>query len=432
MGKTHEALSVAEQQYDKYLQRTPVQPLPKVIATPSFRWTAKISSKKLYDDIKANLLNRNSNGSIKNILFIGTSNRERSFAHAINFSAALTKDFNLKVLLVDLSLWTLSPHEVFKINDTLGMYDLFAKGGRMASKITKVGPEKLFAVRWGGNHGGPVKQFESKPFGQFLEEMGNSFNYIILSAPQVASFSEFRTLCSKADGVVLILKAGKIGRQVALKAQNEQFESAKINLLGVVLDKASGSYSRFLLILGLVVGASLFLAVGFFFEHLQMKVRDARPLMTYDIPKADNKTSPKSKSQFYAQIQPHHYEQSNTLNDFSLSAFSLENTDYKINEMKGNNERLQAMNGLPAKSNREKTVPNTDNVVNGFNDAGLHHSHVVLVKKGDTLFRIINRTYGNFNEGILKSVLAENPEINGPKNIYPGQLLKLPALLNSH
>jgi LysM repeat protein len=60
------------------------------------------------------------------------------------------------------------------------------------------------------------------------------------------------------------------------------------------------------------------------------------------------------------------------------------------------------------------------------NGVKARQTKVVVVKKGDSLFKIINRAYGKYNNSILKDVVRENPEINSLDRIYEGQVIKLP------
>ena len=124
MGRTHDALKRAEEQHRKHLLRTSREPLSKGVASTLYQTSAR-KHMDSHDSLKKNFLTRDSDGSIKSILFIHTFNGGESSDHAIRFAASLTEDSKLKVLIVDLNLWTLSLQEVFKIDHTLGLFDLF-------------------------------------------------------------------------------------------------------------------------------------------------------------------------------------------------------------------------------------------------------------------------------------------------------------------
>ncbi|MCP3951308.1 MAG: AAA family ATPase [Desulfobacterales bacterium] len=53
-----------------------------------------------------------------------------------------------------------------------------------------------------------------------------------------------------------------------------------------------------------------------------------------------------------------------------------------------------------------------------------------VVKKGETLRRIITRFYGEYNTSILEEVMQENDEIKDPNKIFKDQIIKLPISKN--
>jgi Mrp family chromosome partitioning ATPase len=305
MGKTHEALEIAEKEFEKHRLRSSRELPSESIATP-FERTSSDTAKEVFDDLKTTLLNWGSNrslklrrsrelpsesttipskrissrtakrglndlktdilkGPIKSILFMGTSDRDGSYAHAITVASALTKDSRLRVVLVDLSLWTLSLHELFKIDDALGLLGLDDSNGETKSKIKKMGPGNLYTVRWGRNHAGTVKPFESSRFGQFLKMMERKFDYVILNASSVSGFSECQALCAKVDGVVLVLEAGETGRQFLLRAREQVVRGAENKLLGAVLDRHRAFQPRLALIIGAVALVCLIFTLGLSF-----------------------------------------------------------------------------------------------------------------------------------------------------------------------
>ena len=55
-------------------------------------------------------------------------------------------------------------------------------------------------------------------------------------------------------------------------------------------------------------------------------------------------------------------------------------------------------------------------------------SRNVKINKGDTLFDIISRELGRYNDRILTKVLRENPNIEDPNKIFVGQEIRLPMV----
>jgi capsular exopolysaccharide synthesis family protein len=234
MGKTYEALKHAEREHEADRQAPPPGPTPR--RRPRLPKRASDSTtRERYQDLKTNILTRYPDGSIKVILFTGTAHGDGSSTTALNFATTMARDCKLKVLLVDVNFRTPCLQEVFKIDKTPGLSDILTNADKMASSVQKVGPN-LYVLTSGGDHSGPVGLFESTQFDQFLKAMRAKFDYVILDAPPAPAFSESRVMCSKVDGVVLVVESGKTRRQVALKVK-KQLEEAGGKILGIVLNK---------------------------------------------------------------------------------------------------------------------------------------------------------------------------------------------------
>jgi capsular exopolysaccharide synthesis family protein len=141
------------------------------------------------------------------------------------------------VLLVDVNLRTPGLHDAFGIDPHEGLSNILMNSCKMKPVIKKVGPGELHVLTCGGGMlFGPHGLFESDEFDQFLKTAREQFDCVILDAPPVPVFSEFRILCRKVDGVILVIDAGRTRRKVALRAKKE-IEDAGGNLLGVVLNR---------------------------------------------------------------------------------------------------------------------------------------------------------------------------------------------------
>jgi Mrp family chromosome partitioning ATPase len=62
------------------------------------------------------------------------------------------------------------------------------------------------------------------------------FDFVIIDAARLASFPESQILSKKVDGVILVIRSGKIRRQVALRAKKDLEESGA-RALGMVLNR---------------------------------------------------------------------------------------------------------------------------------------------------------------------------------------------------
>ena len=88
-------------------------------------------------------------------------------------------------------------------------------------------------IKWAENINMEISYKKSQNINQSFNEQ---YDFIIFDSPPVPIFSEFRILCRKVDGVVLVLNAMRTRRQAALRAKLE-LEDAGAKLLGVIINK---------------------------------------------------------------------------------------------------------------------------------------------------------------------------------------------------
>lgn len=265
MAKTYEALKRAEREYKKsrlndaaVLQKDATDravlrnaendnavlqkvddkaPAKSIELTETSNRISRIKVLEPYEELKAALFSRYDSDSIKSILFNATSHGAGCSTTALHFAAALAQGSKQKVILVEVNLRTPGLRKKLKIDDAPELSEIVANFGKMSPRIEIVGPENLYVIACGGGSLiGPLGLFESDEFDRFMRMIRTNFDYVILDAPPVPIFSEFRILCSKVDGVILVAEAGKTRRQVMLQAKKE-LEAAGGRFLGVVLNK---------------------------------------------------------------------------------------------------------------------------------------------------------------------------------------------------
>jgi hypothetical protein len=84
--------------------------------------------------------------------------------------------------------------------------------------------------------------------------------------------------------------------------------------------------------------------------------------------------------------------------------------------------------GLLVDKEIEKPILSQGNSPGERRGVRARQAQIVVVKKGETLFRIIYRNYGTYNDKIVNLVLSENPKIFSPTHIVAGQVIKLPEI----
>ncbi len=87
---------------------------------------------------------------------------------------------------------------------------------------------------------------------------------------------------------------------------------------------------------------------------------------------------------------------------------------------------------LEEETKKEESAVNLEAVPVEKADALARQMQLVVVNRGDYLCKIIQRTYGYYSDYLLGILLSENPDIDKPDYIVPGQVIELPATNESN
>jgi capsular exopolysaccharide synthesis family protein len=233
MAKTHEALLKAEKDHKmNYLQ--PVRRSDTALAPLSHIKDLAQTSPEWCKELMTRLQTQFIDSKIKTLLFTGTSQGSGASKISADFASSLAVAFQHKVLLIDANLRTPGIHKFFKNHNATGLFDIFLD---RRPRIEKNISSNLYIVTCNKNITQEIDSFfGSERFDEFIGQISESFDYVILDGPPVTSFSESLSIGAKVSGVILIIEAGKTRQSVAVKAKNE-IEGAGGNFLGVVLNK---------------------------------------------------------------------------------------------------------------------------------------------------------------------------------------------------
>lgn len=110
-------------------------------------------------------------------------------------------------------------------------------------KIHSTANPNLFAISAGPKPPNPVNLLNSEKLDALLNNMSYSYQFILLDAPPVLAVADARVLCSKVDGIILVVRAGRTPRNLIRRAWN-LIEASGGNILGIVLNEATRTGSE--------------------------------------------------------------------------------------------------------------------------------------------------------------------------------------------
>ena len=102
--------------------------------------------------------------------------------------------------------------------------------------IIKTHVENLFLLPSGPRPPDPAELLGSERMSFLLSYLNRRFDVLVIDSPPILLASDALLLAPQADGVVLIVKAGQMKREL-IKKSADQLQTARANLIGVVLNQ---------------------------------------------------------------------------------------------------------------------------------------------------------------------------------------------------
>lgn len=144
-------------------------------------------------------------------------------------------DAGVRTLLVEADMRQPDLSRSFAIGHEDGLSLYLAGHVSPGPKVHQTGIANLFLVAAGPVPPNPAALLHSERLGAFLRAAAAEFELVIFDAPPVLSMADARILATNADGVVLVVRAGRTGKTLVRRAAS-QLESDGGNVLGMILN----------------------------------------------------------------------------------------------------------------------------------------------------------------------------------------------------
>jgi capsular exopolysaccharide synthesis family protein len=153
---------------------------------------------------------------------------------ALNLGWLLAQTEGVRALVIDSDLRRPCATDYFGIDATGGLSEVLGGQISLEDAIVRLDPAGLHLLP-GGRPRDDVAELLSGPtYARVLAQARRMFDYIIIDAPPLGIFTDANVLMQRADGALLVVRAGKT-RYAAVDKLLEQIP--KERLLGVVLNR---------------------------------------------------------------------------------------------------------------------------------------------------------------------------------------------------
>jgi capsular exopolysaccharide synthesis family protein len=154
---------------------------------------------------------------------------------ALNLAWLLAQSEGVKALVIDSDLRQPCATEYLGIDAPRGLSEVLGGELRLRDAIVRLDPAGLYLLP-GGQARDDVAELLSGPtYAGVIAEARRLFDFIIIDAPPLGIFTDANVLISRADGALLVVRAGKT-RYAMVDKLLEQLPRER--MLGVVLNRA--------------------------------------------------------------------------------------------------------------------------------------------------------------------------------------------------
>jgi capsular exopolysaccharide synthesis family protein len=172
--------------------------------------------------------------SSKQILVTSPAEHEGKTFVAINLAGTFAQS-NKRTLLIDCDLRRPRIHTVMGVNKIPGVADYLTNKATLEEIIKVIKPNNLSYITAGSIPSHPVEMIESEAMQNFLHEMRDFFDVVIVDSAPIVSVIDAEILSKMVDGTILVLSADKTETKLMMNAV-ELIKNNRVPFFGTVLN----------------------------------------------------------------------------------------------------------------------------------------------------------------------------------------------------
>jgi receptor protein-tyrosine kinase len=168
------------------------------------------------------------------LAIVGTESGEGRSYTAANLAIVFAQ-LGERTLLIDADLRRPRQHELFKLENKLGLSTILAGNSREEAIIRITDLAGLFVLPSGPIPPNPLELFSRKTFEHLLEAVKGSFDVIIIDTPSLARAEDAVMIAARADAAIVMARTGHT-RVSAFSDLVKGLIAAGVSVIGSVLN----------------------------------------------------------------------------------------------------------------------------------------------------------------------------------------------------
>src|SRR3990167_539979 len=188
-----------------------------------------------YKILRTNVLSANAKRPLKTLVITSSLHSEGKTITALNLAMAIAQSTQKpKVLLIDADLRRGRVAKYLGVDHKVGLSEILEGKAEISDAMFHLDIENLTFIGSGTVPENPAELLDSSRMKGMLSAVRTKFEYIIIDTPPIVSVTDSGILASQADGVLLVIQAGRTQRGIVHRA-TEFLNQAHAKLIGHVL-----------------------------------------------------------------------------------------------------------------------------------------------------------------------------------------------------
>jgi succinoglycan biosynthesis transport protein ExoP len=195
---------------------------------------------EVYRHLRTSILLSSAGHAPKTLVVASCIPSEGKTTTTINLAVSLAQT-GARVLIIDGDMRRPRIHSAFGCGNEQGLCNALANEMSEAETLKLIHQESesgLYIMTAGPSPPNPAELVGSDQMRKLVEQLGSTFDHIVIDSPPLASFTDGVLLSAVSDGVVLVIHASESSRKVILRAQ-QALQDVGAKILGVVLNRVN-------------------------------------------------------------------------------------------------------------------------------------------------------------------------------------------------
>ncbi len=185
--------------------------------------------------VKARIQYSNADSDFPKMLLVTSpAEQEGKTFVSINLAGILAKS-DKRTLIIDCDLRRPRMHNILDVNKKPGLSDYLTNNAKLDEIIRKSSNNNLFYITSGSIQSNPAELLESKAMKNFLIEIRDFFDVIIIDSAPIVAVVDAEVLAKQVDGTILVVSSEKTENKLLMEAAG-LLKSSKTKFIGTVLN----------------------------------------------------------------------------------------------------------------------------------------------------------------------------------------------------